>query len=99
MICRVQQASPIPHALREDAILIAIRRDGEVFYRSDLIHVDSLPARIRQSVKGGSEPTIYIQADMRSRYRVVKDVLDAVHSAQVGKVVFVVYQTKAPSPK
>ncbi len=85
---------------REDAIMITITRQGGVFIRRAMVRSYSfLPDRIRESIKNGSEPTIYIRADARSRYRATKDVMDEIHAAGVENVVFLVDQRNPVSPQ
>jgi biopolymer transport protein TolR len=97
-LVRVTHPILVPHAQREDAITIAINRQGDIFVGRDLIRsYSSIPDRIRESIKHGSESTIYIRADARTKYWNVKDVLDEIHSAGVEKIVFVVDQSAPPS--
>lgn len=80
---------------REDAMLVAIHRDGKVFFRSDPVMVEWLPDRIRNAVKDGAENRVYIKSDARAKYGWVKEVLDEVRAAGVEKVGFLVDQRKA----
>ena len=94
---KVSHPLSMPHARREDAILIAIMRNGDVFLDGHRIFYGALPDRIRTKLKNGSEGIGYIQADARAKYRDVKDVLDQVRSSGVQHVVFLADQRK-PSP-
>ena len=93
-LAKVTHPILIPHASREDAITIVVKRNGDIFFGNDFVHPYRLSGRIRESVKRGSEPTIYIRADARCKYRGVKDVLDEIHSSGVEHVVFLVDQRK-----
>jgi biopolymer transport protein ExbD len=99
-LAKVEHSSLVPHAQREDAITIAINRQGDIFAGNDLLRsYSSLPGRMRESIRRGSEPTIYIRADARAKYRNVKDVIDEIHAAGLEKVVFLVDQRAPGSPK
>lgn len=74
--------------------IIAVMRNGDFFFGNDRVRPYGFSDRIRQKIKAGSEPTIYIRADARCKYRGVKDVLDEIHSSGVEHVVFLVDQRK-----
>jgi biopolymer transport protein TolR len=80
----------VPGALREDAIVITVMRDGKICLRNNQITADELPREIRESVKDGAEKRIYIRADARVYYLVVRGVLAEVDHAGVENVTFVV---------
>ena len=91
---KVMHPIAVAHADREDAILIAVMRDGEIFFGSERVHPCGLSDRIRQKIKAGSEPVVYIRADARCKYRDVKDVLDEIPSSGLEHVVFLVDQRR-----
>jgi biopolymer transport protein TolR len=94
---RVSHPVSMPHADREDAMVVIIARDHIIFFRGDRIGPDRLPAKIRESVKHGSENKVYIGADGRAKYGWVAEVLDGVRSAGVEKIGLLVYE-KGPVP-
>jgi biopolymer transport protein ExbD len=53
------------HADWEDAVVVAITRDDKVFLRRDRVRPDQLPAKIRKSIRLGSERKVSIRADGR----------------------------------
>ncbi len=95
---RVSHPVSMPHANREDAMVVAILRDDKVFFRSDQVTPDQLPDRIRESIGQGAEREVYIRADVRARYSWVAEVLDNVRSAGVEKIGFLVEQRRSPAP-
>jgi biopolymer transport protein TolR len=66
---KVLHSRLVPHARREDAIVVAVTRDGAIFFGNDRIPPDILHERISKAVKSGSEGVIYINADARTRYK------------------------------
>jgi biopolymer transport protein TolR len=84
----------MPGANREDALTIAILRDGQVYFGTSRTRPGDLPAQIRKGVSDGAEKKLYIRADARVRYQTVREVLDAVRSSGVEKVAFLVYQRR-----
>jgi len=93
-LARVSHTTPMRAADREDALLVAIMRDGKIFFRADRITIEELPARIREGVSQGAERKIYIKADARAKYASVVEVLDGVHDAGIENVGFIVDQRR-----
>jgi biopolymer transport protein TolR len=94
-------AHPVPMrgAEREDAMLVALTRDGHIFFGRDLVTPDLLADRIQEHLNGrGVERKVYIKADMRARWGSVKPVLDAARSAGVIRVAFLADQRRASGP-
>jgi biopolymer transport protein TolR len=78
----------------DDAIIVAVARDGDTFIKNDKVRSSALSAKIRQCISEGAEPKVYIRADGDARYSSVKAVLDAVRSSGVKDVGFLAYQRK-----
>ncbi len=58
-------------------------RDGQLYFGTDQISSSQIAPRIREGVSSGAEHRVYLRADARVRYYVVKTVLEAVQSAGV----------------
>jgi biopolymer transport protein ExbD/biopolymer transport protein TolR len=73
---------------KEDAILIAITRDGKVFLSpgNTMIQVDQLPAKVKDLQQNRSDKTVYIRADARARFSSVTDVIDALRTDGVDTI-------------
>jgi biopolymer transport protein ExbD len=85
-------------ANRRDALMVAIMRDGKVFFGNDLVWPrEKLAGQIRQRLTEAVEKKIYIRADARVPYGVVGQVLDSISVAGVERVGFLVDQRKAPT--
>jgi len=84
----------MPRANREDAIVLSVLRDGDVWLGYHRSSVADLPNQIRAAISHGSERKVYIHADAHARYRDVRAVLCAVRSAGVENVAFFVYDKK-----
>jgi biopolymer transport protein ExbD len=93
----VSYSTAQPGALREDALVITVERDGSVYLLRDRIMPEDLPGKIRNGVIHGSEAKAYLQFDARASYRDIKRVLDGIHKAGIEKIVFIVNQPKPES--
>src|ERR1039457_4785767 len=77
----------MPDADKEDAIVVAITRDGGVFLGQNKTSVDVLGSQVREKMADNpGNKTIFIRADARAEYRAVEDAIDAVRTAGVEDV-------------
>src|ERR1700683_1771731 len=64
---RVSHAVSMSGAEREDAIVVAVMRDGVVYFGSDRTSPTQLPSKILDRLRDHTvEPRVYIQADRRT---------------------------------
>jgi biopolymer transport protein ExbD len=83
----VQTNNPrnMPDADREDAVVVAITRDGKTFLGADLVAED-LTTQVQERIAGKADKTVYIKSDSRAKYERVVAVVDEVRSAGVDQV-------------
>jgi len=94
---KVAHPVPMRRANREDAMVVAVQRDGRVWLGNDRMSPDQLPTRIRQAVSHGAERKIYIRADARAKYGAIAEVLDSVRIAGIENIAFLMDERKPPS--
>lgn len=85
---KVSHSQPMPHANREDSIIVSVSRNGDVWPGSIQTSTGRLPTEIQAAVSHGSERRVYIHADPQARYSDVRAVLSAVRSAGIENVAF-----------
>jgi biopolymer transport protein ExbD/biopolymer transport protein TolR len=85
-MAKVDNPTAMPDADKEDAIVVAITRDGGVFLGQDKIAVSELGARVRDKIADKPGKTIFVRADARAQFRAVEDAIDAVRTAGVDEV-------------
>ena len=85
-MAKVDNPTAMPDADKEDAIVVAITRDGNVFLGQNKTAVSELGALVREKLADKPGKTIYIRADARAQYRAVEDAIDAVRTAGVEEV-------------
>jgi biopolymer transport protein ExbD len=90
--------APEPAARREDAMYVAVGRDGTVHFRGMRVAPDDLPGLIRAALQAGSEKKIYIYADARGRNAEVEMVIDQIRLAGIERVAFVVEKSRVAKP-
>lgn len=86
---KARNTKKLVDADREDAILVAITRDGKIFLSpgNQQITLDKLADRVKdlQTVRT-SDKTVYIKADARARFESVTDVVDTLRTAGVDQL-------------
>ncbi len=85
-MAKVENAVAMPDADKEDAIVVAVTRDGGVFLGQDKIATSELGNRVRDKLADTPGKTIYVRADARAQFRAVEDAIDAVRTAGVDEV-------------
>jgi biopolymer transport protein TolR len=82
----VQHARNLPKAVREDAISIAVTRDGSLYFRNSRVVPDQLPNKIRDAVLNGAEKRIYLVVDARAQYGAVNALLPYIQLSGIENV-------------
>jgi biopolymer transport protein ExbD/biopolymer transport protein TolR len=84
---------------KEDAVLIAVTRDGKVVLspgNSQLLPSD-LPNKVKDLLTNKLDKTVYIKADMRAKYELVEDVVDNLRAAGVDQLGLLTEQIAPPA--
>jgi biopolymer transport protein ExbD len=73
---------------KEDAIIIAVTRDGKLFISpgNALIPVDQLASRVKDLQTNRTDKTVYLKGDARARFESVTDAIDALRTAGVDQL-------------
>ena len=85
-MAEVNNPVAMPDADKEDAIVVAITRDGSLFLGQDKVAPSELGKMVSDRLANTPGKTIYIRADARAQYRAVEDAVDDVRSAGVDDV-------------
>jgi len=85
-MAKVENPTSMPDADKEDAIVVAITRDGGVYLGQNHTAVTELGTQIRDKLADKPGKTVYVRADARAQYRAVEDAIDGVRSAGVEDV-------------
>ncbi len=70
----------------EDAILVAVTRDGKYFLAKDPTTLAELPTLVLDMLQGRLDKTVYVKSDFRARYGDVVALVDSVRAAGVDKI-------------
>jgi biopolymer transport protein TolR len=82
---------------KEDAVTVAVTRDGQVFLSPGLQKVDSseLAPKVKDLLADKPAKVVYIRADARSKYEKVEDVVDNLRAGGVDQVALLTEQIPA----
>jgi biopolymer transport protein TolR len=68
-LVKVHHPTLMPNAEKWDAMVVAIMRDGSVYFGSDRSPIDNLPFKIQDRLRDSSvERKIYMKVDARAKY-------------------------------
>jgi biopolymer transport protein ExbD/biopolymer transport protein TolR len=85
-MAKVENPIAMPDADKEDAIVVAVTRDGGVFLGQDKVALADLGPRVQEKLADKPGKTIYIRADARAQYLAVENAIDAVRTSGVDDV-------------
>lgn len=86
----VKHAVPMPGALREDALIVSVTRDGGVYFGNLRVQLADLPEQVLKSMNKDVERKIYLVADARAKYGDVKAVLEILKKTGIENVALIV---------
>ncbi len=87
----------MPDADKEDSLLVAVMRDGTIYFGSDKIPADQLTAKVKDKLANKTDKRIFVKADARAKYGAVVEVVDNVRSAGVDQLGLLTEQRKQGS--
>jgi biopolymer transport protein TolR len=83
---KADAAVVMENANKEDAVTIAVTRDGRTFMGADQVQIDDLGAKISAKLENKTEKEVYLRADVRANYGKVMDTVDGIRSAGVSQL-------------
>src|SRR5215207_4654004 len=71
---------------RDDAVLVAITRDGKFYLGQDRVSIEDLGVKVADMVSTKLDKTVFVRSDFRAKYGDVVQVVDNIRNAGVDKV-------------
>jgi biopolymer transport protein ExbD/biopolymer transport protein TolR len=94
-MAKVDNPTPMQDADKDDALLLAVTRDGKIYFGTDEIQLDSITQRVRDRLSSKSDSKmVFVKADGRAKYKYVVDVVDNVRAAGVDQLGLLTEQKK-----
>ena len=93
---KTKNAIAMQAADKEDAVLIAVTRDGKVFLSpgNTVQTPDALPGKVKDLLTNRLDKTVFIQGDARAKYEKIEDVIDNLRSAGVDQLGLITEQAQ-----
>jgi biopolymer transport protein ExbD/biopolymer transport protein TolR len=82
-MAKVSNPTDLQAADKDDAIIVAVTRDGVIYLGSTKTPKDQITALIRDRISGRIDKTVFVKSDARARYGDVVGVVDEVRAAGV----------------
>ena len=94
-MAQVNNPEQMPDADKEDALLVSVMRNGDVFFGTDKITVDNLTTKVKDRLANKADKRVYVKADARAHFGNVVQVVDSVRAAGVDDLGLLTDQRKA----
>lgn len=93
----VKTKNPIAmaNADKEDAVLIAVTRDGRVYMNTTQMTTDAIVPKVKDMLTNRLDKTVYIKSDSRARFERVVEVVDNIRTAGVDNIGLLTEQIQA----
>jgi biopolymer transport protein ExbD len=82
-MAKVDNAQDMQDADKDDAIIIAVTRDGNTYLGSSKIQLDEITGKVKDLIANRLDKTVFVRSDSRAKYGDVVKAVDEVRSAGV----------------
>ena len=82
-LAKTQFPRAMPDDEKEDAMEVAITRDGKIYLKTTPVTMDELTPKLKDLVSGRLDKTVYVRSDSRAKYGDVVKVVDGIRAAGV----------------
>ena len=104
-LVRTRNPIAMQDADKDDAVLVAVGRDGKCYLGSTPLPADQLPGKVKDLLTNRLNKTVYLKCDSRARFEKVVEVVDNLRAGgvdQLGLLTDQIEQTRkaaaAPPP-
>ena len=100
-MARVQNSRTMSDADKEDAVVLAVTRDGSLYLGSTKVGLDDITNRVKDLLANRLDKTVFVRSDARAKYGEVVKAVDEVRAAGVdnlGLLTEKVQQKKGTAP-
>jgi biopolymer transport protein ExbD len=82
-LAKTKNPREMREADRDDAVVVAVTRDGKIYLNADQLAKEQLGPRIQDILASKVDKTVYVKSDRRAKYGEVVDVVDVVRAGGV----------------
>ena len=85
-MARVNNAREMQDADKDDAVIVAVTRDGTIYLKNKKTTKDSITDEVKDLIANRLDKTVYVKSDARAKYGDVVAVVDEIRSAGVDQL-------------
>jgi biopolymer transport protein ExbD len=82
-MAKVNNAEDMQNADKDDAIILAVTRDGKMYLGSKQIQLSEITNAVKDQISNRLDKTVFVRSDARAKYGDVVKAVDEVRSAGV----------------
>jgi|SRR5215475_3125705 len=97
-LAMTQNAHEMKDADKDDAIVVAITRDGSIFLNNNKTVKENITGDIKDKLTNRLDKTVYVKSDARAKYGDVVAVVDEIRSAGVDSLGLLTEKAQAKTP-
>jgi biopolymer transport protein ExbD len=97
-MAKVDNAQDMQDADKDDAIIIAVTRDGNTYLGSSKIQLDEITGKVKDLISNRLDKTVFVRSDSRAKYGDVVKAVDEVRSAGVDHLGLLTEKIRGKSP-
>jgi biopolymer transport protein ExbD/biopolymer transport protein TolR len=97
-LAKVNNPTAMPDEEKEDALVVAVMRDGKVYLGSKQISPDELTDKLKDRLAAATDKRVYVRADARAKFGSLVQVVDNVRAAGVDDLGLITDQNKHNAP-
>ena len=100
-LAMTNNAREMKDADKDDAIVVAITKDGSIYLKNNKTEKEALTDQIKDMISSRLDKTVYVKSDARAKYGRVVEVVDEIRSAGVDQLGLLTEKSqglKTPSP-
>jgi biopolymer transport protein ExbD len=82
-MAKVNNAEDMQNADKDDAIILAVQRDGSLYLGSKKVQLSEITSAVKDQIANRLDKTVFVRSDARAKYGDVVKAVDEVRSAGV----------------
>ncbi len=98
-LASVSDPRDMKDADRDDAVIVAVTRDGTLYLGNTKIAKENITGEIKDRLANKLDKTVYVKSDARAKYGDVVAVVDEIRSAGVDQLGLLTEKNKSTSPQ
>jgi biopolymer transport protein ExbD len=97
-MARTDSARDMQDADKDDAIVVAITRDGAIYLGHTATRKEDLTGQVKDRISNRLDKTVYVKSDARAKYGDVVAVVDEIRSAGVDQLGLLTEKNQGRTP-